>query len=300
VRPEIERQIAGESEGLDVFGSLGGVLHWQIQPIIQTSGQQASFNPGLGSLLSFVPDSSATDIHDADDDGLVDASDADCPTTPGPSPCGGPPPVGDEDFDQVTTGDNCPSTANNFQANADQDAQGDACDGDDDGDAVVDAADNCQYRANADQLDTDRDGNGDACEDDDDNDTVVDWRDNCPVTANPDQADGDGDGVGDACEGTTPPPPADTTAPQTTIGKVKVKGRKAKIAFSSSEPGSRFACKLDGKKLKKCSSPLTLKHLKPGKHRFEVAAIDAAGNRDASAAKDRFAVKGKKKHHHKR
>ena len=57
-------------------------------------------------------------------------------------------PDGDLFFDGINT-----DIANNFQANADQDPQGDASDGDDDGDGVADATDNCQYRANPDQLD---------------------------------------------------------------------------------------------------------------------------------------------------
>ena len=34
------------------------------------------------------------------------------------------------------------------------------------------------------------------------------------------------------------------------------------------------------------------KHLSPGKHKFQVRAIDAAGNVDPSAAKDKFKVVG--------
>jgi hypothetical protein len=309
-RLEIVRQVAGESEGLDVFGSLGGVLHWQIQPISNAPATQpATFDPTRGSLLSFVPTSNpqAEDIRDADDDGFADADDG-CPSDAGqpqsnPSANGCPfnTDVNDTDVDNVPNGrDNCVATPNNFQANADQDLQGDACDTDDDGDEVADATDNCHYRTNADQLDTDGDGQGNACEDDDDNDTIVDYRDNCPVNANVDQADSDGDGIGDACEPAIPP--VDNTAPQTTIGKAKINSskRKATFAFASNELGTTFDCTLDGKHLKKCSSPLTLKHLEPGKHKFGVAAIDVGGNRDATPATKKFKIKkpAKRGHNH--
>ena len=213
-RLEIERQVAGESEGLDVFGSLGGILHWQIQPIPSHPAEQPpTYDPGLGSLLSFVPNASAGDISDADDDGVVDATD-ECDHDPGgneddgcPSLDPDPDDVDDDGVPNLGGKDNCVDVANNFQADADQDGAGDACDGDDDGDGVADSSDSCQFRANVDQTDTDGDGKGDACQDDDDGDGVVDFRDNCRVDPNSDQTDTDGDGVGDACEPPDPPGP---------------------------------------------------------------------------------------------
>jgi hypothetical protein len=52
-RLEIEKQVSGESEGLDVFAALGGVLHWMIQP----SNLQGppTYGPSNGTLLHFVP-----------------------------------------------------------------------------------------------------------------------------------------------------------------------------------------------------------------------------------------------------
>jgi hypothetical protein len=52
-RLEIERTVVGESEGLDVFDSLGGVLHWQIQPY-NTKGPP-TYGIANGTLLHFVP-----------------------------------------------------------------------------------------------------------------------------------------------------------------------------------------------------------------------------------------------------
>jgi hypothetical protein len=110
--------------------------------------------------------------------------------------------------------DNCPSVANASQANADGDAQGDACDpcpldGANDGDADGFCAnvDNCPTVANAGQQNSDGDALGDACDAcplDAANDADGDGRcanvDNCPTVANASQLDTDSDLVGDACD----------------------------------------------------------------------------------------------------
>ena len=95
----------------------------------------------------------------------------------------------------------------------------------------------------------------------------------------------------------TPPAPpggtADTTAPETTIGsgpKRKTKRRRARLEFSSSEPGSSFECSLDRKPFAACASPLKLK-VKRRKHRFEVRAIDSAGNADQTPASRKWKVR---------
>jgi hypothetical protein len=90
-----------------------------------------------------------------------------------------------------------------------------------------------------------------------------------------------------------PAPPADRVAPQTTISAGP--GRKlgkgiARFSFRSSEAGSTFSCRLDRRKPTPCHSPKRYVRLKPGRHTFRVWAADAAGNRDATPAKQAFRV----------
>ena len=118
--------------------------------------------------------------------------------------------------------DNCPSVANADQVNTDGDAQGDACDANDDNDSVPDTGDayptdplqagdidndavdgfvdNCPSVANADQVNTDGDAQGNVCDSDDDNDVLLDASDNCPLISNTDQMNSDGDIYGDVCD----------------------------------------------------------------------------------------------------
>lgn len=90
-----------------------------------------------------------------------------------------------------------------------------------------------------------------------------------------------------------PDPPADTDPPETSIVKApkrKSSRRRAKVAFSSDEQGSRFKCRLDDDPFAPCTSPDRFR-VKPGRHRFSVRAIDADGNADPSPASVRFRVK---------
>jgi CSLREA domain-containing protein len=86
--------------------------------------------------------------------------------------------------------------------------------------------------------------------------------------------------------------PPDVTPPSTTLGSVKINrsSRRAKFSFSSNEPGSTFLCKIDKKAFSSCTSPKKYKHLKLGKHKFRVAARDAAGNLDTSPAIKKFRI----------
>jgi len=67
--------------------------------------------------------------------------------------------------------------------------------------------------------------------------------------------------------------------------------RKATFSFASSEPGSRFVCKLDNRRFKSCASPKTYKRLASGAHTFRVKARDRAGNVDASPVVKRFRIR---------
>lgn len=144
--------------------------------------------------LDNCPEAPNPDQADCDDDGAGDVCDDFNPNEL----------CGDVDRDgEINRFDNCPCTANPNQADNDHDGEGkdlsclgedpqpflggDACDTDDDGDAVPDGQDNCPFTANADQIETDADGIGDAC-------------DNCSEVPNENQADNDADDVGDICD----------------------------------------------------------------------------------------------------
>lgn len=58
----------------------------------------------------------------------------------------------------------------------------------------------------------------------------------------------------------------------------------ATFAFSATEPGSTFDCRLDGGEYAPCTSPQGYASLALGSHVFEVRAIDAAGNVDPTPA----------------
>ena len=88
-------------------------------------------------------------------------------------------------------------------------------------------------------------------------------------------------------------PTPDATAPRTLLRKAQISSakRKATFGFASSEPGSKFQCKLDKQTFKPCTSPKTYKKLKPGKHVFRVKARDRAGNVDKTPMVKRFKIK---------
>ena len=88
--------------------------------------------------------------------------------------------------------------------------------------------------------------------------------------------------------------PADTTPPDTTIAagpSGTMSSTSASFTFLSSETGT-FECALDSAAFVACSSPETYSALAPGPHAFEVRAVDAAGNRDASPARRTWTVVG--------
>ena len=87
--------------------------------------------------------------------------------------------------------------------------------------------------------------------------------------------------------------PADTTAPDTSISagpSGTTSSTAASVSFASSESGSSFECRLDGSAWGACSSPKAYSGLAGGSHSFDVRAIDAAGNVDATPASRAWSV----------
>ena len=89
---------------------------------------------------------------------------------------------------------------------------------------------------------------------------------------------------------------ADKSPPQTRITKGIRKRTAAghvKFKFRSSERRSRFQCRFDAEKWKRCRPPRKIKNLDAGRHVFRVRAIDIAGNVDPTPARDAFKEIGK-------
>jgi hypothetical protein len=86
-----------------------------------------------------------------------------------------------------------------------------------------------------------------------------------------------------------------SAAPETTIDAGPAEGsttnnRRPTFAFTSSEPGSTFACSLDGEPLAECESPQTLDPVADGPHAFAVTAIDLLGIPDETPASRSFKI----------
>jgi subtilisin len=69
-----------------------------------------------------------------------------------------------------------------------------------------------------------------------------------------------------------------------------LRSTSASFTFSATQAGSRFECRLDGAAWQACTSPEGHSGLGEGPHTFEVRAIDAAGNADATPASSSFTV----------
>jgi len=87
--------------------------------------------------------------------------------------------------------------------------------------------------------------------------------------------------------------PVDTTPPDTSITSApsgSTTSTSASVAFSSSESGSTFECRLDGGAWSACTSPKVYSGLGVGSHTVDVRATDQAGNTDRSPASASWTV----------
>jgi hypothetical protein len=87
---------------------------------------------------------------------------------------------------------------------------------------------------------------------------------------------------------------ADTAPPNTMIhgGPNRVtRSRTARFHLMSTEPGSKFQCKLDAGAWRPCGAYKTYRNLKKGLHTLRVRAIDAAGNRDPTPARRTWRIR---------
>ena len=94
-----------------------------------------------------------------------------------------------------------------------------------------------------------------------------------------------------------PPPPVDRKPPRTKLSahpakllRTASRHRRVVFRFASSERGSHFRCKLDGKPYRACVSPRAY-NVALGRHAVRIVAIDAAGNADRTPALFRFLVR---------
>jgi Bacterial Ig-like domain/NHL repeat len=99
---------------------------------------------------------------------------------------------------------------------------------------------------------------------------------------------GNTDPTGDVRTFTVDATPPDTTIDSGPSGTIN--DPTPTFAFSSSEPGSSFECKVDSDSYAACTSPKTTAQLADGPHTFSVRAKDPAGNTDPSPSSRTFTV----------
>ncbi|HEX6852557.1 MAG TPA: thrombospondin type 3 repeat-containing protein [Candidatus Polarisedimenticolaceae bacterium] len=172
---------------------------------IANSSQSDADNDRIGNTCDNCPNTANPDQLDADADFVGNLCD-NCASTRNGN-CGLSTAYCDQNGDQTLSS---LELLEGNQSDVNGDTQGDACDPDDDGDAVLDASDNCRRVSNVGQADGDSDTVGDACDNclttpnatqtNSDTDARGDACDNCDFAANPDQANFDGDAEGDACD----------------------------------------------------------------------------------------------------
>jgi len=108
----------------------------------------------------------------------------------------------------------------------------------------------------------------------------------------------EGEGPGGGTPTATPPagspsPPAPSPIPRSVIDAHPAKTTRSGVArfvFSADQIGAKFRCKLDGKPFVACASPWSYRHLRPGQHRFQVEASNAAGLSEPSPSVYRWTV----------
>jgi hypothetical protein len=113
-------------------------------------------------------------------------------------------------------------------------------------------------------------------------------------------------GSGGGGGGGSPPIGRGLPTPPTPVARIvkhpprRSKRRRAKFAFRSSVAGSSFRCKVDSRRYRPCTSPVSYK-LKPGHHVFRVIAVGPTGVAGRPAT-SRFTIRkpGKHRRHHKR
>lgn len=113
------------------------------------------------------------------------------------------------------------------------------------------------------------------------------------LTANPAPPNDPQTPPGKGAPSVPPSAPAPGAAPNTILKKKPRKttaARRAVFKFVSDQPGSRFQCKLDRKPFKPCRSPFKIKKLKPGRHSFQVRAINPQGIADPTPAVFRWKI----------
>jgi len=92
-----------------------------------------------------------------------------------------------------------------------------------------------------------------------------------------------------AVAGPTPSTRITKPPPRRILAKSSKRKVKVTIAFATETPGSSFRCRVDRKAFKRCPSKVSIR-VGPGRHRFEVYAVDTLGNADASPARSSFRV----------
>jgi hypothetical protein len=90
------------------------------------------------------------------------------------------------------------------------------------------------------------------------------------------------------------PGPKVVSAPSTAITSLRVNKRSRQAALKFRAWGGTgalaFRCKLDRGRWTRCRSGVVYRHLRKGRHTFEVKAVDARGNADSTPATRRFKV----------